>query len=109
MGLMNGILSEGMKERGCDMEIERYEKRMWMGFGMEGVLGRILEGKKKVGGVVMWGIKVMGGVDMGEKGIGEDGRISGGGIGLSGVSGWLDDELGGGRELRVNEEVGGWE
>lgn len=74
--LINAILSEAIKESASDVHIETYEKTMSIRFRIDGVLRTILQPNKKLAALLISRIKVMARLDIAEKRIPQDGRIS---------------------------------
>nr|WP_276573053.1 type II secretion system ATPase GspE [Escherichia coli] len=74
--LINAILSEAIKETASDIHIETYEKTMSIRFRIDGVLRTILQPNKKLAALLISRIKVMARLDIAEKRIPQDGRIS---------------------------------
>lgn len=74
--MINAILSEAIKETASDIHIETYEKTMSIRFRIDGVLRTILQPNKKLAALLISRIKVMARLDIAEKRIPQDGRIS---------------------------------
>ena len=74
--LINAILSEAIKINASDIHIESFENRMRVRFRVDGVLREILAPPRNIAPLVMSRIKVMSKMDIAEKRIPQDGRIS---------------------------------
>ena len=74
--LINALLTEAVKENGSDIHIEPFENRLVVRFRVDGVLRVVLERKLGVAPLVVSRIKVMAKLDIAEKRLPQDGRIS---------------------------------
>ncbi|MDH5392961.1 MAG: type II secretion system ATPase GspE [Gammaproteobacteria bacterium] len=74
--LINAILTESIKVNASDIHIESYENRMRVRFRVDGVLQEILQPPKNIAPLVISRIKVMAKLDIAEKRLPQDGRIS---------------------------------
>lgn len=74
--LINALLSEAIKENASDIHIESYEKRMVVRFRVDGVLREIIEPQRELAPMVISRLKVMARLDIAEKRLPQDGRIS---------------------------------
>jgi len=74
--LINAILTQAVKENASDIHIETYENRMVVRMRVDGVLREILEPPRTLAALVISRIKVMAKLDIAEKRIPQDGRIS---------------------------------
>ena len=74
--LINAILSEAVKEKVSDIHIEPYEDRVAIRFRVDGVLKEMLSPKPELAAVLVSRLKVMGKLDIAEKRLPQDGRIS---------------------------------
>lgn len=74
--LINAILTQAIKEDASDIHIETYENRMTVRMRVDGVLREILAPPKALAPLVVSRIKVMAKLDIAEKRIPQDGRIS---------------------------------
>jgi len=74
--LINAILTESIKVNASDIHIESYENRMRIRFRVDGVLQEILQPPKNIAPLVISRIKVMAKLDIAEKRLPQDGRIS---------------------------------
>jgi general secretion pathway protein E len=74
--LINAILTSAIKEHASDIHIEPYENRLVVRLRIDGVLQEILKSKRAVAPLVVSRIKVMSKLDIAEKRLPQDGRIS---------------------------------
>ncbi|ANJ67428.1 type II secretion system protein GspE [Halothiobacillus diazotrophicus] len=74
--LINALLSEAVREGASDIHIESFESRMVVRFRIDGMLREIIEPPRAVAGVIVSRIKVMANLDIAEKRVPQDGRIS---------------------------------
>lgn len=74
--LINAILGEAIKENASDIHLETFEKRLVVRFRVDGVLREVLEPKRELAALLVSRIKVMARLDIAEKRIPQDGRIS---------------------------------
>lgn len=74
--LINAVLSEAVKEGASDIHIETFEKRMVVRYRIDGVLREVVEPKRELAPMLISRIKVMAKLDIAEKRIPQDGRIS---------------------------------
>ena len=74
--LINAILTQAVKENASDIHIETFENRMIVRMRVDGVLREILEPPRALAALVISRIKVMAKLDIAEKRIPQDGRIS---------------------------------
>jgi len=74
--LINAILSEAVKEKASDIHIEPYEDRVAIRFRVDGVLNEMLSPKPELASVLVSRLKVMAKLDIAEKRLPQDGRIS---------------------------------
>lgn len=74
--LINALLSQAVKENASDIHIEAFETRMQVRMRVDGVLREILEPPRKLAPLVISRIKVMARLDIAEKRVPQDGRIS---------------------------------
>lgn len=73
---INAVLTEAIKENASDVHIETYENRLGVRFRIDGVLREILETRRALAPLVVSRIKVMSRLDIAEKRLPQDGRIS---------------------------------
>jgi general secretion pathway protein E len=74
--LINAILTEAIKESASDIHIETFEKNLTVRFRIDGVLREIVQPKRELAPLLVSRIKVMAKLDIAEKRIPQDGRIS---------------------------------
>ncbi len=74
--LINALLTEAVKENASDIHIETFEKRLVVRFRVDGVLREVVEPKRVLAPLLVSRIKVMAKLDIAEKRIPQDGRIS---------------------------------
>ncbi|UWQ23150.1 GspE/PulE family protein [Jannaschia sp. W003] len=74
--LINAILLEAVKEGASDVHIETEERRLVVRFRIDGVLREVIEPKRALAGLLISRIKVMGRLDIAEKRLPQDGRVS---------------------------------
>ena len=74
--LINAVLSEAIKINASDIHIEAFENRMRIRFRVDGVLREILQPPRNIAPLVISRIKVMSKLDIAEKRLPQDGRIS---------------------------------
>lgn len=74
--LINAVLTAAVKENASDIHIEPYENRLVIRFRVDGVLREVLQSRRAVAPLVVSRIKVMSRLDIAEKRLPQDGRIS---------------------------------
>lgn len=74
--LINALLTEAIKVNASDIHIETFEKRLVVRFRVDGVLREMVEPKRALAPLLVSRIKVMAKLDIAEKRIPQDGRIS---------------------------------
>jgi general secretion pathway protein E len=74
--LINAILTQAIKENASDIHIEPFENRLVVRFRVDGVLREVLQSRKAVAPLVVSRVKVMSKLDIAEKRLPQDGRIS---------------------------------
>jgi len=74
--LINALLTEAIKENASDIHIEPYENRLVVRMRVDGVLREVLEPKRAIAPLLVSRIKVMAKLDIAEKRLPQDGRIS---------------------------------
>ncbi|MBT4837304.1 MAG: type II secretion system ATPase GspE [Methylococcales bacterium] len=74
--LINALLTEAVKENASDIHVEPYENRLVVRFRIDGVLRTILEPQPALAPRLASRIKIMAKLDIAEKRIPQDGRIS---------------------------------
>lgn len=73
---INAVLTEAVKENASDVHIEPYENRLGVRFRVDGVLHEVLQTRRALAPLVVSRIKVMSKLDIAEKRLPQDGRIS---------------------------------
>ncbi len=74
--LINALLSEAIKVNASDVHIEPFESRLRIRFRVDGMLREILQPPGNIAPLVISRIKVMAKLDIAEKRLPQDGRIS---------------------------------
>ena len=74
--LINAMLSVAIKEAASDIHIETFENALQIRFRVDGVLREVLKPNRKLASLLVSRIKVMAKLDIAEKRIPQDGRIS---------------------------------
>lgn len=74
--LLNAMLGEAIKEGASDIHIETFEKSLTIRFRVDGVLRDVLSPSRKLAPLLVSRVKVMARLDIAEKRIPQDGRIS---------------------------------
>lgn len=74
--LINALLTEAVRENASDIHIEPFEHRLAVRFRVDGVLREVLEPKRNLAPLLVSRIKVMAKLDIAEKRLPQDGRIS---------------------------------
>jgi general secretion pathway protein E len=74
--LINALLTEAVKENASDIHIEPFENRLVVRFRCDGVLREVLEPQRRLAPLLVSRIKVMAKLDIAEKRLPQDGRIS---------------------------------
>lgn len=74
--LINALLLEAVKEGASDVHIETEERRLLVRFRIDGVLREVISPKRALAPLLVSRIKVMGKLDIAEKRLPQDGRVS---------------------------------
>lgn len=74
--LINAMLGEAIKEGASDIHIETFEKSLSIRFRVDGVLRDVLAPSRKLAPLLVSRVKVMAKLDIAEKRVPQDGRIS---------------------------------
>ncbi len=74
--LINAILTQAVRDNASDIHIEPFENRLVVRFRIDGVLREVLQSRRAVAPLVVSRIKVMSKLDIAEKRLPQDGRIS---------------------------------
>jgi general secretion pathway protein E len=73
---INGLLVEAIKENASDIHVETFENRLTVRFRVDGVLREVMSPPKVLAARLVSRIKVMAKLDIAEKRLPQDGRIS---------------------------------
>ncbi len=73
---INAVLTEAVKDNASDVHIEPYENRLGVRFRIDGMLREVLQTSRALAPLVVSRIKVMSKLDIAEKRLPQDGRIS---------------------------------
>ena len=73
---INAVLTEAVKDNASDVHIEPFENRLGVRFRIDGVLQDMLQTRRALAPLVVSRIKVMSKLDIAEKRLPQDGRIS---------------------------------
>ena len=74
--LINGVISAAIRENASDIHIEPFESRLSIRLRVDGVLRQIMEPPAAIGPLLVSRIKIMAKLDIAEKRVPQDGRIS---------------------------------
>ncbi len=74
--LINAVISQAIQEKASDIHVEPYEDRVSIRFRRDGVLTEVLSPKPVLAPVLVSRLKVMAKMDIAEKRVPQDGRIS---------------------------------
>ncbi len=74
--LINALVTEAVKKGASDIHLEPYEDRLSVRFRVDGVLRKVLEPKRALAPLIASRVKVMARLDIAEKRLPQDGRIS---------------------------------
>jgi general secretion pathway protein E len=74
--LINAILSQAVREKASDIHIETFEERLVVRYRIDGVLTEVLSPKRMLAPLIVSRLKVMAKLDIAEKRVPQDGRIS---------------------------------
>ncbi|MFP4277483.1 MAG: type II secretion system ATPase GspE [Wenzhouxiangella sp.] len=74
--LINGILTQALREGASDIHLEPFEERLSVRFRVDGVLREVMSPARALASLITSRIKVMSRLDIAEKRIPQDGRIS---------------------------------
>ncbi len=74
--LINAILSQAVREKASDIHIETFEDRLSVRYRIDGVLSEVLSPKRMLAPLLVSRLKVMAKLDIAEKRVPQDGRIS---------------------------------
>lgn len=74
--LINALISQAVQDLASDIHFEAYEKNSIVRFRVDGVLKDVLDSKREIHSAVVSRLKVMANLDIAEKRLPQDGRIS---------------------------------
>ncbi|MDP5071009.1 MAG: type II secretion system ATPase GspE, partial [Congregibacter sp.] len=74
--LINAILSQAVREKASDVHIETFEEKLSVRYRVDGVLSEVLSPKRMLGPLLVSRLKVMARLDIAERRVPQDGRIS---------------------------------
>jgi general secretion pathway protein E len=74
--LINALLLEAIKEQASDVHIETQERRLVVRFRVDGIMREVLEPRRALAPLLVSRIKVMARLDIAEKRLPQDGRVS---------------------------------
>ena len=74
--LINGVISQAIKNRASDIHFEPYEDHIIVRFRIDGILKEILKQDSKIASVLISRIKIISGLDISERRLPQDGRVS---------------------------------
>jgi general secretion pathway protein E len=74
--LINAVLTQAIRENASDIHVEPFENRLVIRFRVDGILREVLQSKRAVAPLVVSRLKVMSKLDIAEKRLPQDGRIS---------------------------------
>lgn len=74
--LINAILSQAVREKASDVHLEPFEDRVAVRFRVDGVLTEVLSPKPELAPILVSRLKVMARLDIAEKRLPQDGRIT---------------------------------
>jgi len=74
--LINAILSQAVRDQASDIHIETFENRLSVRYRIDGVLTEVLSPKRMLAPLLVSRLKVMARLDIAEKRVPQDGRIS---------------------------------
>ncbi len=73
--LVNGILSQAVKDRASDIHVECFENELVVRFRVDGMLFDVISPPKRIQAAITSRIKVMSGLNIAEKRLPQDGKI----------------------------------
>jgi general secretion pathway protein E len=74
--LINAVLSQAVREKASDIHIETFEDKLTVRYRIDGVLTEVLSPKRMLAPLLVSRLKVMAKLDIAEKRVPQDGRIS---------------------------------
>jgi len=73
--LVNGLLSQAVKDRASDIHIEPFERELMVRFRVDGMMYDVLSPPQRIQPAVTSRVKIMAGLNIAEKRLPQDGRI----------------------------------
>jgi len=74
--LINGIISKAIKFRASDIHFEPYEDQLVVRYRVDGIMQEVLSQESKLSSILISRIKIMSGLDISERRLPQDGRVS---------------------------------
>ena len=74
--LINALLAQAIRENASDVHIETFEQALVVRFRVDGVMREVVRPRRELASLLISRIKVMGRLDIAEKRVPQDGRIS---------------------------------
>ena len=74
--LINAILSQAVRDKASDIHVETFEDKLSVRYRIDGVLNEVLSPKRMLAPLLVSRLKVMARLDIAEKRVPQDGRIS---------------------------------
>ena len=74
--LINALISQAVHDSASDIHLEAYEKKSLVRFRIDGILRDVLDSKRELHSALVSRLKVMANLDIAEKRLPQDGRIS---------------------------------
>jgi general secretion pathway protein E len=74
--LINAILSQAVRDKASDVHVETFEDRLSVRYRIDGVMSEVLSPKRMLAPLLVSRLKVMAKLDIAEKRVPQDGRIS---------------------------------
>jgi len=74
--LINAVLSQAVRDKASDIHIETFEDRLSVRYRIDGMLSEVLSPKRMLAPLLVSRLKVMAKLDIAEKRVPQDGRIS---------------------------------
>jgi len=74
--LINGIISQAIKQRASDIHFEPYEDQLVIRFRVDGILKEVLTQDSRIASLVIARIKIISRLDISERRLPQDGRVS---------------------------------
>ena len=74
--LINGIISQAIKQRASDIHFEPYEDNFIVRFRIDGILKKVLSQDARIAPIIISRIKILSRLDISERRLPQDGRVS---------------------------------